>query len=265
MHSISDAGWHLWRERVSPIGPLELRPIAPYDGKDLRADIRKAGGLAAYQYCYTFDVVRRGWQYAEATRQLAESRPEIRYCPHMLRNSALEFGSAQWLQEARAEYWSWGRYLQRVIKSSSRPTEVGQVVDWIAGLLDARGPKWLECRARGSKRQAQDLADQVDLTARKAGLPRLYTGKSTKATRLASAGSQLAIGVVLDMLRLGKAELAFKALHRSKVLRRIHYPLGEAGKSFANYFRKGTFGYPGLHGRQLLATGSRRSRRRRRR
>jgi hypothetical protein len=172
--TISEDGWEVWdryfdKSEIARWKPLtEHMPREPY----LLKDTERAGGLAKFQYCYVFDVYRRGWQYAEAARM---KRGGISYCPHQLRRRALEAGADGWLVSNRERFWSWGEAIIGAIKAASHKVEAQQVSDWINGLLVHKSPRWIDVPTHGEDRAMneqieKELFERVDTIAREVGL-----------------------------------------------------------------------------------------------
>jgi hypothetical protein len=132
LSTISDVGLAIWSKYITPTRIKRLQPLGP---------LPKNAPHIVYQYCYAYDVFRRGWQYAEATR--LENR-DIKYCPHQLRQRALSDASASWIEQTRSRHWSWGRCIAYIIKTNPESLPTGQVTDWVNGLIDAKTPRWVQ-------------------------------------------------------------------------------------------------------------------------
>jgi hypothetical protein len=247
--TISEEGWESFTENFQKSQLKILEPLSPSMPKHsyLADDIRTAGGLVIFQYAYAFDMFRRGWQYAASSNYKNRG---IWYCPHRIRQRALEAGSKSWLESNRSLFWSWGRCLVNLIESSSGSSEPERVADWINGIVEARPPKWLDvpdlikssAQTREAKIARRELIEMVESVAKSARIPR----RLMKPTPFPFKLAKIAAGHIGEELRLGTIEGILQILPTKRALTRAQFYISETVKDAANFMYKGTFGYPGL-------------------
>lgn len=247
--TISDEGWgvlmqYLGKTELDRLEPLALSmPQQTY----LADDIAKAGGQVAFQYAYTFDTFRRGWQYAASS---SYKKRQLWYCPHRIRQRALEAGSKSWLESSRERYWSWGRCLVTLIESAQHMSEPERVTDWINGIVESHPPRWVEVSeavtsgldTREARIARRDLIDMVEAVARSARIPMMLLTRPPLPVKLA----RLAVEHVSEELKLGTIEGVLEILPAKAIAARIKFRATETAKDTVNFIYKGTFGYPGL-------------------
>ena len=257
--AITDEGRAIWEARAETIDPSvreQLTPLLPMSSALYDADIERAGGLANFQYSYAFDVYRRGWQYADKSRQ---SGLDLKYFPHALRQAALDNGSPEWLEFTRDHYWSWGRCLAHLIRTLHPEPE--QVIDWILAIMHADPPKWMKLPPAdedtdASRREKRALIEQIESAANTAGLP---------LSQLIPLGiwlraAEIPTEHVRERLELGTICKILECLGAAKVVHNVGFGLGESMKQAINiYYQKGTFGYPGLVGSRFESRAGARS------
>ena len=230
--------------QLDQLEPLaQSMPEQPY----LANDIASAGGPVRYQYAYAFDTFRRGWQYATSS---AVTGRQIWYCPHRIRQLALESGSRSWLESSREKYWSWGRCLANVIESAQDMSEPERVSDWINGIVESNPPRWVgipesiwaQPDSREGRIAVRDLVEVIEGVARSARIPMMLMKRPPLAVKLAN----LAVVDVIEELKLGTIEGVLQMLPTKAVAERLTFQVAEGAKDAVNFFYKGTFGYPGL-------------------
>lgn len=251
LKTITDEGFGWWRELMKEDELKQLQPLGflPDNAPHITEDAKKvyAESIAPYQYCYAYDVFRRGWQYAEATRQA--ERFDIRYCPHQLRQRALSDASDSWIEQARMRHWSWGRCIANIVKTNPEPIPLGQVTDWINGLVAANPPKWTEIPTItniGSedeyRKAVNDLLEPLRQAAHLAKIPR----QKIKPLTLGIKVGKLSIDIMFDALKLSAVHTLLEMLPHSKVLDSVKFYASESIKDAVNHYQTGTFDYPGL-------------------
>jgi hypothetical protein len=262
-----NASWEIWNKYVDEKIIEGLQPLASWVPREesLLNGIRQAGGLARYQYAYAFDVFRRGWQYAEATRVARNASNEpgeaggplnIVYCPHPLRQLALKAASDAWVEEMRDCCWSWGRRIAHAVRTSPTPVGPERVADWVNSLVGSKVDQWIRIPARREdggdseefKRALRDLIERVEEAGISAGIPREIARPFSPGLRVAELG----IAALLSWHQSGLVLKAMQILAPERVLTRVAHTPMEGAKDVVNCFRKGTFGHPGLIGKGLL-------------
>ena len=251
--AITDQGWEVWSRYVSTIDLDELDLLSPTlpPQPHFSDDVRRAGSLVAYQYCYAYDVFRRGWQYAEAARR---TNLDIQYCTHQLRQRALEAASDSWIEKSRNQFWSWGRCIVNAVQNSFEPIEISRVAAWVDAIVDAKPARWIEIPqelermdAAERKRILTEMVESIEATARQAKIPRSLMMPKSLNVRL----SEIPIEALTEALHLITALKVLQLLPANNVLDTVSNGAGEAIKDVANFFQKGTFGYPGLISEKL--------------
>jgi hypothetical protein len=248
--TITDEGWDLWRQFIEADRMQRLSPLSMSmpDEDYLREDADRAGGMTAFQYCYAFDIFRRGWQYAERTRN---TNLDMTYYPHQFRYRALAGASDAWLETSRDVAWSWGRCIVHAIDAAPNPVDPAQVVDWINALIDARPPRWIQLPepAHGTedpkyRRELRDLIDKLEAIARRAQIPRTLVRPASHDLRLGA----VPLEAIIEHFHLVAINSALHILPVQEVLDPVLHRVGEALKDVVNFYQRGTFGYPGLIG-----------------
>jgi hypothetical protein len=252
--TISDEGWATLRQYFGIAELNHLEPLARSMPEQayLKSDITRAGGCVAYQYAYAFDTFRRGWQYA-ASSDL--TKRQIWYCPHRIRQRALEGGSNAWLERNRDEYWSWGRCIVNLVKSSPTAIQPEMVADWVNGIIESNPPRWVAIPQsittgvdnRESRLAIRDLVETVEVVARSARIPRSLLTQPTLPLKL----GRVAFEHVMEELRVGTVESILHILPVKTALERVTYNASEWAKDAVNFLYKRTFGYPGLVSQEL--------------
>lgn len=248
--TITDQGLAFWREFIEPSLLDRLEPLGPLpkDGPHILRDanIVSAASVAPYQYCYAYDVFRRGWQYAEAARQ---KNLDIKYCPHQLRRRALSDASDAWIEQARSTHWSWGRCIAQIVKSNSNPVTTGQIGDWVNGLIAAKTPRWVEIplpSKAGSESEYRKLLaerlESLETVAHAAKIPRQKLRPLPFGIRFVG----LSIEKALEELKLSTVHTLVDALPAGKMLDTLAFHIAETARDGVNFYQTGTFGYPGL-------------------
>jgi hypothetical protein len=245
--TISDVGFAMWSEFITARRLKRLQPLGdlPKNAPHIVSDAKRFKGIAAYQYCYAYDVFRRGWQYAQATRL---KNLDIKYCPHQLRQRALSGASDAWIEQARRRHWSWGRCIAHIVKTNPDPVPIGRITDWVNGLIPAK-PKWAEIpqlSSSGSEieyRKTLDcLIESLRVAARSAKIPR----NRVRPLAFAAKVGRLSIEEVLEETKLGTVHAVIEMLPASKILDSVTFQVSETVKDAVNLFQTGTFDYPGL-------------------
>lgn len=247
--TITEEGWSVLRQHLT-IGELNrLKPLSqsmpeePY----LKSDIKRAGGYVAYQYAYVFDAFRRGWQYAASSNL---KKRQIWYYPHRLRQRALGKDAQGWIENRRDKFWSWGRCVAAAIDSSPSGIEPERVADWINGLTESNSPRWLEVSDaiasgidnRESRLAVRDLIEKLEVIARSAGIPRNLLNLPPLPLKV----GRFAFEQLMEKCHVTTVMGILHILPSSKAVEVISYNATEWVKDATNFFRKGTFGYPGL-------------------
>ena len=201
--TITDEGWECWNRLIPQSQLTNVMPLAIRmpDEEYLKEEIHNAkDSLVNFQYCYAYDVFRRGWQYAEAARQ---RNLEISYCPHQFRRRALDGGSDGWLEAAREIFWSWGQCIVNAVDTAPKPVAVELVADWIHGLLAAKVPRWIDvpdlvAMTEEDERAAHDLIEKLHEIALSAGIPlsKLHLGADRLLERIESGMSDISFQVL---------------------------------------------------------------------
>jgi len=240
----------VWSELIDPNMLERLQPLGnlPQDAPHIVQDARivDAESIAPYQYCYAYDVFRRGWQYAEAARLKGL---DIKYCPHQLRRRALSDASDSWIEQARSRHWSWGRCIAHIVKTNPEPLTTGQITDWVNGLIDAKTPRWVEIPEPSSSESESEyrkaLADQVESLEEAARLARIPRQK-LRPLPFGIKVVALSVEKELEELKLGTVHTQIKMLPANKMLNALNFHVSEMLKDAVNYYQTGTFGYPDL-------------------
>lgn len=247
--TFTDQTWELWIShggitRSSNIEPL-IRTVPSREY--LTRDIKNAGGVSSHQLCYVYEVFRRGWQYAQATRL---TNLNIYYWPHPLREHALAAGGHYWLETQRELYWSWGRCMAYAIDHAHEPVSASEIVSWINGLSDAKILKWRrapkldeETDTPERKRELRALIEHLFEWARAAGIPQQPMKQS-----LVVHASEIISECIREQHHIGVISRVLTRLPVHGVLKPVASAISETGKDGINYFLRGTFGYPSLIG-----------------
>jgi len=255
--TISDHEWAIWVRLGGPVEAQGREALCqPVPKREyLERDMFRAEGVPEHQYAYVFGVFRRGWQYAEATRQ---KNMNIYYCAHRIREHALA-ASDGWLEGQRQLYWSWGRRLAYVIEHSSRPVEASEVVEWIDGLRKAKVKKWrhmpplppdglIDDKTRKALRAE---IEQLYEWAREARIPQDRMDPSWTAA-VPAVALELSLTPFQRLFHFSTASRVLRVLPIGRVLDRATYSTTEMLKDATNLmFKSSTFGHPGLVGPAL--------------
>jgi len=178
-----------------------------------------AGELPA---SYTFDVFRRGWQYAETVRQDSGTAP---YVPHPLRLRCLD-GSATWdsVTFRQNTLWSCGNYVCAVLEDPALPSyrSPGAVIELVQRIRSAmryRGePTWDTVQVLGVAGIDLDHLETVHRwivsVAEDAALPSLRRPQGPRGVVGESGLAMLESGIEKGLEAIGAAVPIFISLCR---------------------------------------------------
>ena len=265
LRSISDVGLAMWSEFITPTRLKRLQPLGnlPKNAPHIVKDAKRinAESIAPYQYCYAYDVFRRGWQYAEATRLMKNF--DIKYCPHQLRQRALSDASNSWIERARMRHWSWGRCIAHIVKTNPTPLPIGRITDWINWLIDEKPPKWIEIPQLSSfgseteyRKTLDDLLESLREAAHSARIPR----QRVRPLAFGIKVGKLSIDKILEELEFSTVHTLIEMLPASKMLNALTFHVSETVKDAVNHYQTGTFDYPGLLNPEMQVYSSQKGR-----